>query len=87
MSPTPDLPNLTVGADTITQGRNVSVRQSTAPQRVVYGSVRTGGIFAHTTTTGSNEYLHTFVILACHITDSIEETFILDLIPLIQLRD
>ena len=78
MSPTPDLPNLTVGADTITQGRNVSVRQSTAPQRVVYGSVRTGGIFAHTTTTGSNEYLHTFVILACHITDSIEEIILDD---------
>tara|TARA_R100001443_G_scaffold487_4_gene2012 strand:+ start:4608 stop:6482 length:1875 start_codon:yes stop_codon:yes gene_type:complete len=70
-SPSADLPNLTVGADVVNSGRNVTIRQTTAPQRVVYGSIRTGGVFAHTETTGNNEFLHTFVVLACHKTESL----------------
>lgn len=69
LAPSLDMPDLS-DASQVTQGRNVSIRQTVAPQRVIYGKVRAGGIFAHSNTTGSNEYLHTFVIFACHQIDS-----------------
>ena len=77
LAPSLDIPDLS-DATQVTQGRNVSIRQTVAPQRVVYGKVRAGGIFAHSNTTGSNEYLHTFVIFACHEIDSFTDIILSD---------
>jgi hypothetical protein len=66
LAPSPEVPDLTIGADRVTQGRNVSIRQAIAPWRVTYGTVRVGGIFVNLNTSNSNQYLHVTIVMACH---------------------
>ena len=66
LAPSPEVPDLTIGADRVTQGRNVSIRQAIAPWRVIYGTVRVGGIFVNLNTSNSNLYLHATIVMACH---------------------
>jgi hypothetical protein len=75
----PSMPelDLTIGADKVTQGRNVSVRQPVAPWRVIYGQCRAGGIFVEMITTAS-EYLHVFAVMACHEVDSFTKLYLDD---------
>ena len=78
LAPTPDLPDLTVGADQVTQGRNVTVRQPVAPWKVCYGTSRLGGIYVHLASTGSNEYLHAFAVFTCHEINAFKKLFLDD---------
>tara|TARA_Y100001937_G_scaffold24248_1_gene34893 strand:+ start:260 stop:2092 length:1833 start_codon:yes stop_codon:yes gene_type:complete len=78
LAPTPDLPSLTVGADQVTQGRNVTVRQPVAPWKVCYGTARVGGIYVHLASTNSNEFLHAFAVFTCHEINAFKKLFLDD---------
>ena len=72
LAPTPDFGGQQRGLLTNT-------RQATAPQQIVYGEVRKGGIITFMESTGdSNEYLHQIICLAGHEVNDIGDIYIND---------
>ncbi len=62
-------------------GTKVSTRAATAPRQLVYGKTRVGGVITHIQTTGSDNYLLTFVsVIAGHELESLEEVQVNDTI-------
>lgn len=64
--------------------RTQMVRQSAAPRRIIYGTVKVSGPLAFIHATGAkNEYLHLIVMLAGHEVDAIGDLYLNDeLVPL-----
>ena len=63
----------------VPQGLLTNTRQAAAPQDVIYGEIRKGGIITYMETNGSkNRYLHMMLTLAGHEVDSINEIFLKD---------
>ena len=61
------------------RGLLTNVREANAPQEVVYGEVRKGGVITYMEATGTNnEYLHMIIALAGHEINSIDEIYIND---------
>ena len=71
LSPKPDF-------DTNT-GLLANTRQATAPQEVVYGEIRKGGVVTFIESTGdTNQYLHQIICLAGHEVNAIGDIYIND---------
>lgn len=60
LTPKPKAPDLAF------RDRTLTVRQPTAPWRVIYGRTRVGGTYALVHTTNNNSYLHLVIVLAGH---------------------
>lgn len=61
------------------RGLLTNVREANAPQEIVYGEVRKGGVITYMEATGTNnEYLHMIITLAGHEINSIDEIYIND---------
>lgn len=74
LSPTPDFS----GAGG-TRGLITNTRQATAPQEIVYGEVRKGGVVTFLESTGeTNQYLHQILVLAGHEVNNIGDIYIND---------
>ena len=72
LSPTPSF-----GAES--RGLITNTREATAPQQIVYGEVRKGGVITFVESTGStNQYLHQIIVLAGHEVNSIGDIYIND---------
>jgi hypothetical protein len=60
-------------------GLMTNTRNATAPQEIVYGTIRKGGIITYLESTGStNEYLHQIICLAGHEVEAIGNIYIND---------
>ena len=60
-------------------GLMTNTRNATAPQEIVYGTIRKGGIITYLESNGStNEYLHQIICLAGHEVNSIGNIYIND---------
>jgi len=60
-------------------GLMTNTRNATAPQEIVYGTIRKGGIITYLESNGStNEYLHQIICLAGHEVNSIGQIYIND---------
>jgi hypothetical protein len=69
-------PKFDLGQD---RGLLTNVREANAPQEIVYGEVRKGGVITYMEATGTNnEYLHMIITLAGHEINSIDEIYIND---------
>lgn len=61
------------------KGTLFNVREPTAPQRYIYGQVRTGGVLTYIETTGTdNKYLHQVITLAGHPVEEIGDIYLND---------
>ena len=60
------------------QDQTISVRQPVAPHRVVYGSIRIGGIITFLHTTNDNQYLHQLITISGHELNSIGQLYLDD---------
>jgi hypothetical protein len=61
------------------QGNSVTVRESAASRKLVYGRARVGGAIVYLDSTGSNnEYLHLVIAVAGHVIDGFEEVWFND---------
>lgn len=60
------------------RGRDIVVNQPDQPWSIIYGKVRTGGVFSllHQITSGSNLYLHHIITLACHEIEKVDKIFL-----------
>jgi len=62
-------------------GTKISTRAATAPRQLVYGKTRVGGTITHIQTSGTDNYLLTFVsVIAGHELESLEEVQVNDTI-------
>lgn len=56
--------------------RQLTIQSATAPQRIIYGRDRVGGVLVYAQTTGAkSEYLHLVIALAGHECDAIETVY------------
>lgn len=62
----PKIPSGGGAAAVMSRDRTITVRESAAVRRIVYGDVRLGGAMVYIETTGSNKYLHVVVAYAGH---------------------
>jgi len=61
------------------RGLLTNTRQADAPQEIVYGEVRKGGVITYMEATGTdNEYLHMIISLAGHEINSFEAYYLND---------
>ena len=61
------------------RGLLTNTRQADAPQEIVYGEVRKGGVITYVEATGTdNEYLHMIISLAGHEINSFEAYYLND---------
>lgn len=76
----PKMPDFGMGAVVQrTRERTLSVRQSIAPHRVIYGETRVGGIVTFLHTTDDNDRLHQLITIAGHEVNSIGQLYMDDL--------
>lgn len=54
------------GAQVLSEGRNVTVRQPISPWQYVYGETRVSGVISYIESTESNRYLHMVITMAAH---------------------
>lgn len=59
-------------------GQSVSVRESAASHKIIYGETRVGGTIVHLETTGEDKLLHVVVALAAHEVESIGDIYLGD---------
>ena len=75
LTPQPDFASMSAG----TRGLITNTRQATAPQEIVYGEVRKGGVVTFLESTGeTNQYLHQILVLAGHEVNNIGDIYIND---------
>jgi hypothetical protein len=61
------------------RGLLVNTRDATAPQQIVYGEMRKGGVVTFIESTGAtNQYLHQVIVLAGHEVNSIGDIYVND---------
>jgi hypothetical protein len=61
------------------RGLLVNSREATAPQQIVYGEMRKGGVVTFIESTGdTNQYLHQVIVLAGHEVNSIGDIYVND---------
>ncbi len=61
------------------RGLLVNARDATAPQQIVYGEMRKGGVVTFIESTGdTNQYLHQVIVLAGHEVNSIGDIYVND---------
>ena len=61
------------------QGITTNIREPAAPQEIVYGQVRKGGVVTYLETTGNkNKYLHLIIALAGHECEELGDIYIND---------
>ena len=78
LSPKPDFSGMG-GAGGGARGLIANSREATAPQEIVYGEVRKGGVITFLESTGqTNQYLHQVIVLAGHEVNSIGDIYIND---------
>ena len=67
---TPDIPPFDY------QDRKVTISNADSPRRLVYGTVKTGGVTRYAESSGTNDdTLHLILIFAAHTCDSVEEIY------------
>lgn len=75
LAPTPDFSSTMAGS----RGLLTNTRDAAAPQQVVYGQIRKGGIVTYLESTGdTNQYLHQIICVAGHEINSFENFYIND---------
>lgn len=61
------------------KGTLFNVKEPVAPQRYIYGQVRTGGVLTYAEATGeNNKYLHQIIVLAGHVVEEIGDIYVND---------
>ena len=74
LTPTPDF-----GAFGTSQGLIANTRTATAPQEIIYGTIRKGGVVSYVESTGdTNKFLHQIIVLGGHEVNSIGSVYIND---------
>lgn len=74
LMPSPDF-----GSFGSSSGLIANTRTATAPQEIVYGTIRKGGVVTYVESTGdTNKYLHQIIVLAGHEVNQIGDVYIND---------
>jgi len=74
LTPTPDF-----GAFGTSQGLIANTRTATAPQEIIYGTIRKGGVVSYVESTGdTNKFLHQIIVLGGHEVNGIGSVYIND---------
>lgn len=61
------------------KGTLFNIKEPVAPQRYIYGQVRTGGVLTYAETTGdNNKYMHQIIVLAGHVVEEIGDIYVND---------
>ena len=83
LAPDIDIPEI---GTNLQQGTMVTAKAGVAPQRIIYGKTRVGGIMVYAEATGStNEFLHIIITVAGHEINNITKVFFNeDEVPLTQ---
>jgi len=83
LAPDIDIPEI---GTNLQQGTMVTAKSGVAPQRIIYGKTRVGGIMVYAEATGStNEFLHIIITVAGHEINNITKIFFNeDEVPLTQ---
>ncbi len=69
-------PDMKMSASTSMRGRDQMLRQSAAPRKLIYGTVKVSGPVVFMQTAGKSEFLHVVVALATHEIQSVDEIYL-----------
>lgn len=58
-----------------TPDNSLTIRQPDAPQRIIYGEVKAGGVMVYAHSASDSEYLHMVIVFAGHEVESFEEFY------------